>query len=81
MAYVADRIIGGFLDYKVVVEKHPNWKKQLDELLIQLGRGDLIVEPSVPMTDLTPAKESIPMTDLEPHKEVIPEVAIPEIKE
>jgi len=42
--YLAMRIMDGKLDYKTVVTKYPQFKSDIDEILINDGRQDLIVE-------------------------------------
>ncbi|UVX69106.1 MAG: hypothetical protein [Bacteriophage sp.] len=41
--YLAMRIMKGALDYSEVVKKFPQFKEDIDAILIMEGRGDLIV--------------------------------------
>lgn len=43
-AYFAKRIIAGKLDYAIVVSKYPEYKEDIDLILIADGHGHLIVE-------------------------------------
>lgn len=43
-AYFAARIIKGALDYTAVVTRYPQFKAGIDEILINDGFQDLIVE-------------------------------------
>ncbi len=43
-AYLALRIEKGALDYKAVVTKYPQYKSDIDEILINDGYQHLIVE-------------------------------------
>ncbi len=48
VAYLVNRMIAGILAYETVVMRRPDLKDQLDRLLMQLGRQDIIspkVEP------------------------------------
>ena len=42
--YFAGRIKGGFLDYKAVVTRYPQFKQGIDDILFADGFGHLIVE-------------------------------------
>ena len=42
--YLAMRIEKGALDYKAVVTKYPQFKADIDEILTNDGRQELIVE-------------------------------------
>lgn len=42
-AYLALRIEQGMLDYALVVGKYPQFKEDIDEILIADGKQDLIV--------------------------------------
>lgn len=42
--YLAMRIKKGALDYLAVVTKHPQFKNEIDEILVNDGRQDLIVK-------------------------------------
>lgn len=42
--YMTMRIIDGKMDYKVVVTKFPQYKEEIDLILIAEGRHDLIKE-------------------------------------
>lgn len=42
--YLAMRIEKGALDYVAVVTKYPQFKSEIDEILINDGRQDLIIE-------------------------------------
>lgn len=41
--YFAMRIEGGYLDYRSVVTKYPQFKSDIDAILVADGRQDLIV--------------------------------------
>lgn len=41
--YLAQRIMEGKLDYKAVVTKYPQYKNDIDSILVAEGRQDLIV--------------------------------------
>jgi hypothetical protein len=43
-AYFAMRIEAGKLDYQAVVTKYPQYKSDIDEILINDGQQNLIVE-------------------------------------
>jgi hypothetical protein len=43
-AYLAMRIEEGKLDYKAVVTKYPQFKSDIDAILVADGKQDLIVE-------------------------------------
>ena len=42
--YLAKRIEGGFLNYVAVITKYPEFKAGIDEILINDGFDNLIVE-------------------------------------
>ena len=44
VGYLAMRIEKGSLDYVAVVTKYPQFKADIDEILINDGRQDLIVD-------------------------------------
>lgn len=44
VAYLAMRIIDGALDYKSVIKKFPQYKDEIDTILILEGKQDLIQE-------------------------------------
>lgn len=41
--YLAMRIVDGFLDYVAVVTKYPRFKSDIDDILIEKEKQDLIV--------------------------------------
>lgn len=41
-AYLAKRILNGYLGYKVVIKKFPEFKEDIDFILMAEGRSDLI---------------------------------------
>ena len=41
-SYLAKRILKGKLKYKLVVKVYPEYKEEIDEILIAEGREDLI---------------------------------------
>jgi hypothetical protein len=43
VAYFAMRIEGGYLDYSAVVAKYPQYKTDIDAILVADGYQDLIV--------------------------------------
>ena len=43
-AYLAKRILKGYMDYKIVVKKFPEFKEDIDFILMAEGKGDLITE-------------------------------------
>ena len=41
--YLAMRIMAGKLDYKAVTDLYPQFKEDIDQILVNEGREDLIV--------------------------------------
>lgn len=41
-AYLAKRILKGYLKYEIVIAKFPEFKEGIDFILMAEGRGDLI---------------------------------------